>query len=102
MPHDRRHVDHRAAATLLQHLLDGELVAQEHAGQVDVQHPLPLVQAGLLDGAPGLTDAGVGNHDVQPAEAFHGGGDQVGDIFLTRHIDLDEQGLLAALVEFTG
>ena len=58
--------DDRAAAGRPQ-VGDGGLDRVPHAGQVDVDHVLPGLLAQFL-GPAEADDAGVGDHDVEPAE----------------------------------
>ena len=65
--HERRGVDDRAAA-LLAHVRDDRLAAQVDAGQVDLLHPPPGVEAGVQDRVVvGRGDAGVVERDVDAA-----------------------------------
>ena len=69
-PGDRGDVDD-ASVLSLQHLAPGGLREQKCAGQVDVEHLLPLVERHRLGAlAPG--DASVVDEDVDLAERLHG------------------------------
>ena len=65
----RADVDDAAAAALGDHLLGGELGPEEGALQVDVHDPFVLRLGGVEHRGPGL-DAGVVDHDVEPAHLF--------------------------------
>ena len=71
---DRRHVDDRAAAGR-GHRLDGHPHAQERAGQVDVNHLLPLGQIEILQ-RPERDGAGVVDQHVELAEFADRGRDR--------------------------
>ena len=91
---DRGDVDDAAAAALGDHLLGRELGAEEGALQVDVQDSFVLRLGGVEDRGPGL-DAGVVDHDVEPAQLFDRPVDehlQVGDL---AHVGLHPDGLVA-------
>ena len=69
-PHPRgraRDVDDRARALRLHHR-HGPLDALEHAVEVDVDYPLPLVVLDLLHRRARAADAGVVHQHVEPAE----------------------------------
>jgi hypothetical protein len=53
----------------LLHALDGVLAAEEHAFGVDGLHALPGSDVGALDAAGAARDAGIVDHDVEPALA---------------------------------
>ena len=69
----RRDVDDAPAPALFDHLLRGELRAEERALEIDGQHFFVLRLGGFEDGRARL-DAGVVNHDVYAAEFLDGGG----------------------------
>jgi hypothetical protein len=50
-----------------------------HATQIDIDHPVPMSDRQLLD-VPADTDAGVVDHQVQPAVPLHGLGHHRGNI----------------------
>ena len=51
----------------LLHAPDGVLAAEEHAFRIDGLHLLPARDVGALDGAGTARDAGIVDHDVEPA-----------------------------------
>ena len=62
----RRNVDD-GAGLLGHHVRDDGLTHQERAGQVNTQNPVPLLQAGVLDGFA-QNDPGVVVQDIDPAK----------------------------------
>jgi hypothetical protein len=68
---------------------------------VDVHQLLHLVRRDLVDRAVDA-EAGVAHHDVEAAEALHGGGDQGIHVRLARHIRHDRQRLAAGARDFFG
>lgn len=84
----RRHVDDRATA-LLDHAPGHRLRHQEHALQIDAQHPvevlfLQLQEVGGLDG-PGIVD-----EDIDTAERLDRGGNHGLDLRLVANIALND------------
>ena len=83
--------DHRPAAGRGQ-LRDAVLGQQEGAGQVDGQHPVPLLQGGLGHRL-GHADPGVGPEQVElPAERGHGGAHRAGHVIRARRVARHELG----------
>ena len=72
----RRDVDDPAAAALLDHLLRGDLRAEERALEIDREH-LFVLGLGRVEHRRARFDAGVVDHDVDAAELFHGRGDEL-------------------------
>ena len=68
--------------------LAAELSAVEGALQVDRQHPVVLLFGRVEDRGPGL-DAGVVDHDVNPAELLDGGVDQALEVIHLADVGLD-------------
>ena len=58
------------------------------------KHLLVLLFGRVEHGGAGL-DAGVVHHDVQPAERFHGGGDEPFQVRDLAHVRLHANGLIA-------
>ena len=67
------------------HRAEGVLGAEEDAGQVDRQHPLPVRLVEIADEA-GRADPGVGDHHVEPAPALDRLGDRGLAVRLVRHV----------------
>ena len=86
---DRGDIDDAPAAALLDHLLRGQLGSEERALQVDGKHFLVLRLGGIEHRSTRL-DAGVVDHDVDAAECFDRGVDQLSQV-----IDLADVGLHA-------
>jgi hypothetical protein len=84
---DRGHVDDHPAAALGDHLPCGSLHAEEGAPEV---HGDDLVEVLLGDVEEALVagDAGIVDHDVEPAERFDGCGDGALDIRPPRDVRL--------------
>src|SRR2546427_411429 len=88
-PGHRRHVHDGAAAAGPHHLEEREARDEEHAGEIDVQEPLPV-----LDGHGGHRrvahdDARVVDEHVDPAEPRHGRLDHARGGRRRRHVALD-------------
>ena len=77
---DRRDVDDRAAASL-QHGPDLRANTKENAGQIDVDHLLPLADRKVRGEGGVASDACIVAGNVQPAERLRGGGDESVMIF---------------------
>jgi hypothetical protein len=60
-------------------------------GEVDVQDPLPVFRAGLVDQRPLTGDAGVVVREVQAAELRHGRAHGLLDVLAVGHVRPDEQ-----------
>src|SRR5258708_5631246 len=78
---DRGDVDDRALGGGLAranrlHALNGVLAAEEHAFRIDRLDPAPILDRGVLDGARAAADAGVVDHDVEPAVLLEHVGEQ--------------------------
>ena len=87
-------VDDAAATALLDHLLRGELGAEEGALQIDGEHLLVLLLGRVENGCARL-DAGVVDHDVHAAELLTAALMsflQVGDL---ADVSVDADGLVA-------
>ena len=72
------------------------LGAQEPTGVIDVGNKIEVLLLHLGDGA-GTDHPGVGQHNVQTAEVFHGLRHHVSHTLLVGHIDGDKVGTLAQL-----
>src|SRR6185312_13573961 len=57
------------------------------AGKVYVDHLLPVVFAGLVQGVAAVADAGVGHDDVQPAKLFDAAIDRGFERVVVAHVD---------------
>ena len=49
------------------HQAEGTLGAEEHAGQINVDHPLPILEGELVEGHAPSTGAGIVEQDIQAA-----------------------------------
>jgi hypothetical protein len=87
-------VEDQAAAALGEKLFRGQLGAEERALQVDVEHPLVLVLGRVEDRGAGL-DAGVVDHDVEPAEGVDRGLHQLLQIGRLADVGLHPDGVPA-------
>ena len=87
-----RDVDDPPALALLDHLLGGELRAEERALQVDLEDLVVLLLGGVEHGGAGL-HAGVVHHDVEPTEPRHGRVDELVQIGDLAHVRLAADGL---------
>ena len=76
---DRRGIDDRAAS-VLGHVPAGPLGTDHHAEQVDGHHPIEVAEVVAAETAERTGDAGVVDHDVQPAEGVDGEVDQGLDV----------------------
>ncbi len=72
--------DAPAARVLVLHHAERRLRAQEHAGQVDVHHRLPLLKRQILERHAWRVAAGVVEQRVQAAELFLDPGEQRRDL----------------------
>ena len=82
---DRADRDQRSAATLLEQRGRAGLERAPHAGEVDVDHGLPLVLGHLPELRP-RRDARVGDDDVEPAELVDAGADDLVERCLVAHV----------------
>ena len=83
----------RSSSTgLFEHARDRVLAHEERAGEVDVEHALPLVAVEEVRG-PTARDARGGDHRVEPAVLGDRGADRVGDRVLVAHVGLYERDL---------
>ena len=89
------------AAAVGQHITGRLPVAQEHALEVNVNDPVPLVQGHLLSGSPGA-DAGIGHHNIQAAHLFRGSPDHGGNLLLIGDITGHGIHRSALLAQFLG
>ena len=64
---------------LRDHLLRRRLHAEERALQIDADDFVEFLFGDLQD-VPVAGDAGIVDHDVEPAELFHGGRDELIDV----------------------
>src|SRR5919106_1008021 len=101
----RAHADDLAsgAGDLLAHAAPLELAhrlaaAQELAGQVDVDHRVPVLQRHLIEGSIFL-QAGVCDQDVNRAERIAHPGEHGLDLILLGHVCLDRDGVAAFLLD---
>ena len=90
----RRDIHDPAATALLDHLLRGELRAEEGALEIDLEHLFVLLLGGVQDGRARF-DAGVVDQNVEPAECFHGRGDQLSQVVDLADIGFDAHRLIA-------
>ena len=90
----RRDVDDPAAVALGDHLLGGDLGPEEGALEVDLHHLLVLRLGGVEDRRARL-DAGVVDHDVEPAEGVDGGLDEPFEVLHLADVGLDADRLVA-------
>ncbi len=81
---DGRHRDDRAA--VIPHGGRRVLQGRGHAANVDRHHAIPLVEVKRGGRPPGRHDAGVGDDDVEPAEALLDGADRACQGRLVRHV----------------
>ena len=100
----RADIDDRAAAAataafLREHRLDLVLHAQEHAGQVDVERRLPVLERDLGEGLRADVAIGVVDRAIEPAEAIERGLDHALDLGLDRNVGLHEHRLAAGLAD---
>jgi hypothetical protein len=91
---DGADVDDAPAAALGDHLLGGELRAEEGALEVDRQHLLVLVLRGVEHRGPRL-HAGVVDHHVETAEVLDRPVDQPLEVGDLAHVGLDTGRLVA-------
>jgi hypothetical protein len=87
--------DHDVAPAGGLHDPGGVLAAVEDALEHDVDDVVELLGGELVEGegpGAGLHPAGVGEHDVEPAEPLDGPVDRLGDLRLPRHVDREGDG----------
>ncbi|MHC2413494.1 hypothetical protein ACVJGC_006085 [Bradyrhizobium diazoefficiens] len=75
----RGHVDDDPAAALRDHLPGSRLHAEEGAFQIDADDFVEFL-FGDLEDVPVAGDAGIVDHDVEPAELLHGGRNELVDV----------------------
>ena len=75
---------------LLEHLRDRVLAHEERAGEVDVEHALPLVAVDEVRGSA-ARDAGRGDDRVEPAVLGDDGRDHGGNGGFVAHVELRER-----------
>ncbi len=103
MRRDRAVVDDAAAARrLVLHDAEGMLGAQERRGEVGVHHGLPLGDADVLERHRRCADAGIVEHEVEPAEAVGHLGEQRGDRAGIGHVGGHRQALAEGFAELGG
>lgn len=66
-PVDRGDDDDRSASGPLQ-VRHGRVYREVCSRQVNGDCPVPLLQSEVVDGCPDAVDAGIGHHDIKPAE----------------------------------
>ena len=102
---DRGDVDDAAPAALGDHLLGGDLRAEEGALQVHVHHELVLLLGGVEHRGARL-DAGVVDHDVEASEGVDRRIDEHLQVLDLAHVRFDADGLVPQgddlLLEFVG
>ena len=91
-PGQRGGVDDVTAALRLHHR-DERAAPADDAEQVDVDDPLPLVDADHVD-PPARRDAGVVDEDVEPAPLLLDPCERCGPVVVRRHVELDPLGAL--------
>ena len=93
-PLDARDRDQAAALAvdqrLLEHVRDRVLAHEERAGEVDVEHALPLVAVDEMRGSA-AGDSGRGDHRVDPPVLGNRSGDRACDRVLVAHVGLHER-----------
>src|SRR5690606_34851877 len=93
---DRRDVDNAPTSALLDHLLGGDLSAEESAFEVNSQYPVVLLLRRIEDRGARF-DAGVVHHDVEPPEMGDSRVDKLVQIVDLADVCIDADGLAAEL-----
>jgi hypothetical protein len=91
----------RPPRPLLDHALGRDSGAQEHAPQVDPEHPVEVLRGHVHD-QDVRVDPGVVDQDVDTAVRVHGSVDHLGDAFLVGDVGRDGGGDEAVLAELLG
>ena len=96
-PGDRRDVDDRSSAALLDHHRGDGLHAEEHAGLVDLGDPAVLLERGV-EHLQHPEDAGVVDQHVDVAELLAAGVDDGGPVRFAGHVVMAVDGRVAEVL----